>query len=171
MEDGVGAGRTGEGVDIVGRLVEAVAGGLSRARATRTRRFGRLDVEVVLPERAVSGVAVDVGAIVEDLAGDSVLELGDGRDSVLGGNLQRDTARGWSVVDFAVAATRRDRGRRLRVSLSVYGPEKRVKLAMVDDDGASLGGDCSSSGSKGRDGRGNFHRGCQLKLVLVGCSL
>jgi hypothetical protein len=41
---------------------------------------------------------------------------------------------------------------------------------VVDDNGASLGGDCSSSSSKGRDGRGNFHRGCRLKLVLVGCS-
>lgn len=66
------------------------------------------------------------------------------------------------MVHFAVATARRDGGRGLRVSLSVYGPDIRGEVAVVNDDGASLRGHGSGGGSDGRDSGGNFHRSCGL---------
>lgn len=167
MQDGVSAAVACESVDIVRQLVKASACGLGRARTTRARALGSLDVEVVLPEGAVFGHAVDVGAVVKDLAGKGVLKLGDRGNALAVGDLERDTTRGRRVVLFAVALARCNGGRRLRVAVGVDGPDIGRELAPVHDNGAALGRDSGCGGNESRDGRGELHGGCSSWFAIV----
>jgi len=148
MQDGIGTGRAGERGNVVGFLVEAVANSLGSAGTAWAARIRSFDVQVPVPERAVGAIAVDVGAVVVDLVGQSVLELRDGLDGLVARNLERHTARRRSLVGFAVAGAWRNGGRALRVALSVDGPQVGVELAVVDDDGITRrrGGDGGSNG-------------------------
>jgi len=166
MQDGVGGTSAGERGNIVWQFVEASADGLSRAGSAWAGKVGGLDVQVPVPERAVVARAVDIGPIVIDgAASQGVLELRDDGDGIVARYLERDTAVGRSVVDFAVAATRRDDDWALRVALRVDGPHVRVELAVVDDDGTALGRNGGHSSSHGRDNGESLHGDLAVKAI------
>jgi len=100
MHGRIGLHGAGEGVLVIIRfLVEARAGSLGWARTGRATGVRSLDVEVVVPEGAVGGLAVDVGAIVPNCrvtrtkcVAQIVFEHGDTLKALYDGELQGDAA-------------------------------------------------------------------------------